>query len=473
MTDHAPSASTGQHDAEAFQPPDLTGFLGGHDVMRTQFALLARAAGEVGERDSRRSAALDDHLRFMTRRLTAHHQQEDDSIWPQMRALDPTLLDLLDDMEQDHHQLDEILAITGDTSTALTKRAAALRDLHRTLAAHLDREEAEAVPAIRRLIPASAWALEDQRFQAELGADRKTTLVWILGHLPPPARAGMLATLPLPARVLYRTVWRPQYLRQVRLLYGSAVMTTTSRRTRRSLPLRPAERSRARLQEAVLPACGLAGVLLTSLGMSGVGDAPDPHETAATMADHFTRHRQDILAAAPVGLVGAVLLLAFCLGLGTLLRDPLTRRQNAVFGIAGGLLAAYFALLHLDYTSIAYDIAATSPAQTKAMFEPTILAPHCWPTATTALIWTGAWAVWQTYRLPRWWSLASLAVGAVSFTGIIGLRRWRYLSPDVQQQVCGNAALGWVAATSSSSSSPRDAADRRRLSTARRLSTRA
>jgi hypothetical protein len=32
----------------------------------------------------------------------------------------------------------------------------------------------------------------------------------------------MLATLPLPARVLYRTVWRPQYLRQVRLLYGSA-----------------------------------------------------------------------------------------------------------------------------------------------------------------------------------------------------------------------------------------------------------
>jgi hypothetical protein len=182
--------------------------------------------------------------------------------------------------------------------------------------------------------------------------------------------------------------------------------------------------------------------------MSGVGDAPDPHETAASMADHFIRHRQDILAAAPVGLVGAALLLAFCLALGALLRDPLTRHRNAVFGIAGGLLAAYFTLLHLDYTSIAYDVAVTSPAQTKAIFEPTILASPLLATATTALIWTTAWAVWRTHRLPRWWSLVCVAVGIVSLTGIMGLADGGYLSPDVQQQVCGNTVLGWVAATS-------------------------
>ena len=68
-----------------FEAPDLTGFLGGHSVMRAQFALLARAAGEVNEADTKRLAALERHLAFVTRRLVQHHTAEDDSIWPQLR----------------------------------------------------------------------------------------------------------------------------------------------------------------------------------------------------------------------------------------------------------------------------------------------------------------------------------------------------------------------------------------------------
>jgi iron-sulfur cluster repair protein YtfE (RIC family) len=203
-----------------FEPPDLTGFLTGHSLMRTQFALLARAAGEVSRTDARRLAALDAHLAFMTRRLVQHHTAEDERIWPQLRGLDPALQDLLDDLEQDHERLERTLGIAGSTATSLPKRAPALRDLHRDLAAHLDREEELAVPAIRRLIPQSAWALEHQRFTEELGADRTTTLVWILGHLPPAARAGFLSELPAPVRLLYRTVWRPRHRRTVALMYG-------------------------------------------------------------------------------------------------------------------------------------------------------------------------------------------------------------------------------------------------------------
>jgi hypothetical protein len=203
-----------------FQPPDLTGFLGGHAIMRAQFALLARAAGEVSATDTKRLAALDSHLAFVTRRLTQHHTAEDDSIWPQLRHADASLMDLLDDLEQDHHRLDQLLDATGNRSVPLPRRAAALRDLHRDLTGHLDREEAHAVPAIRRLIPQSAWALEDERFQRELGADRTTTLVWILSHLPPEPRRAMLAELPRPVRVLYKSVWRPKHRRQLVLLYG-------------------------------------------------------------------------------------------------------------------------------------------------------------------------------------------------------------------------------------------------------------
>ena len=218
MTTQQPETNRTQD--QSFEPPDLTGFLTGHSLMRTQFALLARAANDVGERDTRRLRALEDHLAFMTRRLVQHHTAEDMRIWPQMRALDPTLQELLDDLEQDHERLESTLEVAGNTDTSLPRRAPALRDLHRDLTTHLDREEDLAVPAIRRLIPQSAWALEHQQFMAELGADRTTTLVWILGHLPPAARAEFLAELPVPVRVLYRTVWRPKHRRLLALMYG-------------------------------------------------------------------------------------------------------------------------------------------------------------------------------------------------------------------------------------------------------------
>jgi hypothetical protein len=156
----------------------------------SRYALLARAAGEVTERDSERIAALEDQLAFITRRRVWHHHHEDEHVFPRLRAVDQDLADLLGDLEQDHVQLDRLLAITGEVTTAFGRRAPAIRDLHRRLAAHLEREEAQAVPAIRRIIPASAWALEDVRFQDGLGTDRTTTLIWLLGHLAAPARDG-------------------------------------------------------------------------------------------------------------------------------------------------------------------------------------------------------------------------------------------------------------------------------------------
>jgi len=221
MTTPRPASEDRAAHPSSFQAPDLTGWLGAHDIMRTQFSMLARAAGEVTANETERVAALENHLGFMTRRLEWHHHHEDDDVWPTLRSADPSLTDLLEDMEQDHGRLEHLLAVTADRGVALHNRAPALRDLRRELAAHLDREEAEVVPAIRRIIPASAWALGDERFQAELGADRAITLTWIIGHLPPPARAEFLATLPPAVRGLYRTVWRPDHIRQVRLMYGA------------------------------------------------------------------------------------------------------------------------------------------------------------------------------------------------------------------------------------------------------------
>jgi hypothetical protein len=209
-----------------FPAPDLTGWLGGHSLMRRQFGLLAEAAGEVASDDSDRIDALENHLAFMCRRLDWHHHHEDADVFPALRAGDSSLAELIDELEQDHARLEELLVVTGDRTVALPHRASALRDLSRELGAHLDREEADAVPAIRRIIPAAAWALGDQQFLDELGADRAMTLTWMASHLPPAARAEFVERLPLPARELYRTAWRPQHLQTVRLMYGEEVAST-------------------------------------------------------------------------------------------------------------------------------------------------------------------------------------------------------------------------------------------------------
>ena len=201
--------------------PDLSGWLAGHQIMRRQFGLLAEAAGDVGPRDAERLEALESHLAFMLRRLSWHHWQEDHRIFPGLRERDDSLAGMLDDLETEHESLDAIMAAAGERQVPYHRRATALNELHRVLERHLDHEEADAVPAIRRLIPASVWQLGHEEFLQELGADRTLTMVWMLSHLPEGARGGMLAELPPAERARFVSILLPEHRRRVALLYGS------------------------------------------------------------------------------------------------------------------------------------------------------------------------------------------------------------------------------------------------------------
>jgi hypothetical protein len=200
--------------------PDLSGWLGGHRIMRIEFGRLAAAAREVSPSDVQRTEALDAHLAFMIRRLTWHHWQEDNSIFPGLCERDGSLATLLGELEAEHEHLDLLIAAAAEHSVPFGERQQVLRLLHGCLEAHLDHEEREAVPAIRRLIPADVWALGHEEFLAALGADRDLTMVWMLSHLPPEGRAGMLASLPDADRARFETTLLPEQQRRIALLYG-------------------------------------------------------------------------------------------------------------------------------------------------------------------------------------------------------------------------------------------------------------
>src|SRR5829696_4477002 len=150
-------------------------------------------------------------------------------------------------------------------------------------------------------------------------------------------------------------------------------MTSTDLPATARTPMGVATRPR-RARRLLLPALGAVAVALTSAGLAGVGDAPDPHDPPTAMAAHFVEARDAVLTSAPFGYVGAALFVAFALGLAARLRSGGEDRSATVVSVAGVLVGGYFAALQVVYTALSYKVAAVSAEGTTALFVPTILA---------------------------------------------------------------------------------------------------
>ena len=90
----------------------------------------------------------------------AHHGAEDVLLFPVLRAADPAIGPVVDRLEADHARVSDLLDAVEDAARALTDTDAGharqrvidgLRDLHVHLLEHLDYEEQNAGPTMRRL----------------------------------------------------------------------------------------------------------------------------------------------------------------------------------------------------------------------------------------------------------------------------------------------------------------------------------
>jgi hypothetical protein len=90
----------------------------------------------------------------------AHHGAEDVLLFPALRAADPSIGPVVDRLEADHRRVSDLLDALEAAARALTDSDAAdarqrvvdgLRDLHSHLLEHLDYEERNAGPTVRRL----------------------------------------------------------------------------------------------------------------------------------------------------------------------------------------------------------------------------------------------------------------------------------------------------------------------------------
>jgi hypothetical protein len=199
----------------------------------------------------------------------------------------------------------------------------------------------------------------------------------------------------------------------------------------------------------LLAATGIVGTLLLQGAMSAVGDTPDPHDGAASMAAYFSAHRADVLRAAPFGYLGAVLLLSFALALAERLTDA-GQRGAATAVRAGGVgLVGYLVGLEVVVTSLAYQVAGSSAEGTKALFTLTILASPLFGLAAAALLGGAAVGGVRSGLLPRWWGVVSGLGALTAATAVAAFGDGGLLYPDGQQQTVF-AVLGvWTLVTCS------------------------
>lgn len=198
---------------------DLTIMLAAHDGLRRDLTRLARAVSSAKQPDPARRTAVKAGWETFKRQLHLHHTAEDEVVWPALRTRLSHSADaqsVLDAMEEEHSRVDPLLAAVdhafthpedgriGDVTSALTSE----------LAKHLTHEERDALPLIGVGLTAGEWRGIGFKIARKNGLSAGGEMfAWITDGADLAAAAPIIGTLPPPARLIYRAVWRPRYAR--------------------------------------------------------------------------------------------------------------------------------------------------------------------------------------------------------------------------------------------------------------------
>ncbi|MEU5878510.1 hemerythrin domain-containing protein [Spirillospora sp. NPDC047279] len=191
---------------------DFTPMYAAHDAFRRDLDRLRAAADAgLGADETVRAG-----WRTFRRQLEIHHRAEDAALWPPMRrrlADNPDELALLDAMEAEHAAVDPLLDevdVVMDDPDPVRLREHAAR-LSSALRDHLDHEEQDLLPLVTE-DEWTAFAAHIRKSQGLRGAAE--FFPWLMDDATPGgSRGAFLASLPLPARLVYRVGWRPRYVR--------------------------------------------------------------------------------------------------------------------------------------------------------------------------------------------------------------------------------------------------------------------
>ena len=201
-----------------------------HRVFRRELTLLPRLVREVRDGDTERAATLAGALRLVLGGLHHHHTGEDVVLWPALLERAAPSTGLVETMQAQHeaveHHMEQVEPLLQAWEQDPTEaRATALADLIDRLAAalfeHLDLEEREILPLALRHVTVAEWNSLGEQGMDEMDQKQLPILFGaITEDCTPEERKAMLGKLPLPVRIILRTVGARQYRRYVTRVRG-------------------------------------------------------------------------------------------------------------------------------------------------------------------------------------------------------------------------------------------------------------
>jgi hypothetical protein len=222
LPDSSDAARHGAGDA------DLTIMLAAHAALRRDLALLAQAAAFADLPDPGRRASVQAGWELFKRQLHLHHTAEDAIVWPALRQRLTRVehaQSVLDAMEAEHQQIDPLLAAVddafgraGDGHRADVRAIGDAADaLATSLTRHLAHEERDGLPLIGVALSSAEWRRVGFRIVRKNGLSAGGEMfAWLADGADRDQAAAAIGTLPPPARLAYRAIWRPLYNRTSR-----------------------------------------------------------------------------------------------------------------------------------------------------------------------------------------------------------------------------------------------------------------
>jgi hemerythrin-like domain-containing protein len=163
---------------------------------------------------------------FFERMLHAHHNAEDELLWPVVReavAGRPDDVALVDRMETEHAAVAPALDAVDRAFSQVETMSDARATLDARVREHLTHEEEAALPMIDRSLSEDQWMAFGQGSTRFIGDDMPRFFPWVVVGADEPVAAHLLSMTPPPVRETYENTWRRDFLARDRWATPSSV----------------------------------------------------------------------------------------------------------------------------------------------------------------------------------------------------------------------------------------------------------
>ena len=207
------------------QRPNVHEMVVVHRVFRRELTALPRLVRRVAEGDAARAGLVAEHLALILDGLHMHHTGEDAVLWPLLQERAAPSAALVETMQRQHEVVDgrtlevrTLAARWAQAPTALAgeQLAQLVEDLATALFEHLDLEEREILPLVARHVTVEEWQSLGEHGRDEMTVKQLPLMFGaILEDADADERDHMMAQLPVPVRLLLRTLGARQYRRYI------------------------------------------------------------------------------------------------------------------------------------------------------------------------------------------------------------------------------------------------------------------